>query len=70
MNIAHAESLIGELEHAPSRVQAYHGDLEKAISWLMDRAFESTDPDEKVRLAALELRARGVLKCWRQAAVN
>lgn len=70
MDLFQTESLVRDLEHAPSQVQAYYAELERAISWLMDRTFESDCPDEKVRLAAIELRARGVLECWKQAAVN
>lgn len=70
MNLAHAESLIRDLKQDLSRVQAYYGELERGISSLMDRTFKSDSPDEKVRLAALELRVRGVLERHRKWNVN
>lgn len=70
MNLSQTESLVRDLEQAPFQVQTYYSELERTISWLMDRIFESTSPDEKVRLAALELRARGVLERYRKARVN
>ncbi len=36
--------------------------LENVIAWLGDETLESTDADEKARLAATEARAPGVLK--------
>ncbi len=65
VNLAGREALAADLESDPKRLPAHHG-----VSWLMDRTFESTDPAEKTRLAALELRARGVLERFRKANAN
>ncbi len=47
------------------------GHLEEAtIRWLMDAAFEATDPNEKARLAATEMRARLVLETFRKRGTN
>ena len=70
MDLSRCQALIANLERHPQRLPAYHGELEAAINWLMDRTFESTDPAEKTRLAALELRARGVLERFRKANMN
>ncbi len=70
MNLSQCQALVADLERDPRRLPAYHGQLESAIKWLMDRTFESTDPADKTRLAALELRARGVLERFRKANVN
>ncbi len=66
MNLACCQSLVRELERYPSRAQAYYGDLEAAIAWLMDATFEATDPNEKAPLAAVELRARLLLERFRK----
>ena len=70
MNFSQCQALIADLERDPRRLPVYHGELEAAVSWLMDCTFESTDPAEKTRLAALELRARGVLERFRKANMN
>lgn len=63
-------SVTPELETDLSRLPAFFGELERAIAWLMDATFESTDPKEKARLAATELRARGILEVYRLQNVN
>lgn len=70
VNVAYCQSLVRELERSPSRVPAYYGDLEKAILWLMDATFESEDKDERVLMAATEMRARLVLERWKGHDVN
>ena len=40
-------ALIADLERDPRRLPVYHGELEAAVSWLMDRTFEGTDPLRK-----------------------
>ena len=70
MDIARCQQLVGDLEADLSRVPAYHTELEATIRWLMDVTFTSTDPKEKARLAATELRARLVLERFRKAGVN
>jgi len=47
-------------------IQLYAKRLETTIAGLMDATYESADPDEKQRLAALELRCRLILDRWRK----
>ena len=70
MNLSQCQALVADLERDPRRLPAYHRELEAAVTWLMDRTFESTDPADKTRLAALELLARGVLERFRKANMN
>ena len=58
--------LIQSLESDPEHVRTYYGELKAAIRWLMDATFEATDPNEKARLAAAEMRARLVLEWFRK----
>lgn len=68
--MSRAAKLIESLERDPEYVEAYHGDLEAAIRWLMDATFEATDPNEKARLAATEMRAWLVLERFREQGAN
>ena len=70
MDLSRVAKLIKSLERDPERVQTYYGDLEAAIRWLMDTTFEATDPNEKARLAATEMRARLVLEAFRKRGTN
>ena len=70
MDLSQCQASVAELERDLNRAPAYYGQLESAINWLMDSTFESTDPAEKTRLAALELRARGVLERFRKEGSN
>lgn len=49
-------------ETYPEHVQAYYGNLEAAIRWLMDTTFGASDLIEKVRFAVTEMQARLVLE--------
>ena len=60
------KALLADLEQDPEQVPACYTELESAIRWLMDLAFESKDPHEKTRLAATEMRARRVLERLRK----
>ncbi len=60
--MASAQALIDTLEADPDKVPAYFMFRENVIAWLGDETLESTDADEKARLAATELRARLVFK--------
>ena len=60
--VTRAQALIDTLEADPPQVPAYFMYVENVIAWLMDETFASTDADEKVRLAATEMRARQVFK--------
>lgn len=70
MDLSLCQSLVRNLGSDPTRLPAYYGKFERAIAWLIDKSYGSTDPDEKVRLAALELRARDVLERYRLQNVN
>ena len=70
MNLSRCQALVANLERDPQRLPAFHGELEAAVTWLMDRTFEETNPDEKVRLAATEMRARLVLERYRKGNAN
>lgn len=70
VNLSTIQSLIRSLESDPQQIPACYMKLEESIAWFMDRTFESKDGAEKVRLAATELRARGVLECYRKGNVN
>ena len=63
-------NLVRTLEADPSRVPAYFAALEDAIRWLMDTTPKTTDQDEKVRLAATEMRARLVWERYRKMNAN
>ena len=70
MNLQAIQSLLRELETDPQQLPVYYTQREESIVWLMDRTFESKDPNEKARLAMVEMRARGVLAVYRKANVN
>jgi hypothetical protein len=70
MDLACCKTLIADLEHDPKQLPAFYGELESAILWLMDTTFESTDPAEKSRLAATEMRVRLVLERYRNGNAN
>ena len=69
-NTNECQALLGDLEQSPRRVQLHHADLESLIAWCMDEIFElakpSEDKERKRELAALESRARVLLKRWKQ----
>ena len=70
MDLSAIQSLVRSLETDPQQVPTQFMKLEESIAWLMEETFQSKDPDEKRRLAATELRARGVLECYRKGNVN
>ena len=70
MNLAAIPSLVRSLETDPQQIPACYLKLEESVKWLMVETFQSKDGTEKVRLAATELRARGVLACYRKGNVN
>lgn len=47
MDLCRVAKLIENFERDHEHVQAYYGDLEAAIRWLMDAVFEPNDPKWK-----------------------
>lgn len=74
MALARSEALVGQLEKSPERVQLYHRELEVMIATLMEDIYQlsltGTDNARKMRLVALECRARLVLERYRQQNTN
>ena len=70
MDRSECVNLVRTLEEAPSRVPPYFAALEDAIRWLMDTTFTCDDPDERVRLAFTEMRARLIWERYRKMNVN
>jgi len=65
-----AHRLVADLERSDGTESTYRPAPEALIADLMERTFRSNDPDEKVRLAHLEMRARTILKRWKGRNVN
>ena len=74
MDLARSEALVGQLEKSLGRVPLYYGDLETMIATLMEDIYQlsltAADSDRKMRLIALEYRARLVLERFRKQNVN
>ena len=74
MNVARSQRLIETLEADPAKPPAFLIDLERIIAWCMDEIFrlaESGEDDErKMKLVALEYRARLVLERFRKERCN
>jgi len=70
VDLSSVAKLINGLERNTEHVQAYYSNLEDVIRRLMDATFEATDPNEKARLAATEMRARLVLEAFRKRGTN
>ncbi len=62
LSVADANKLLTRLEKHPGLVGTYWLTLEQMIASCMDLTFKATDPQEKVRLATLEYRARMLRK--------
>ncbi len=64
------QSLPTDLEQVPRRVQLHHADLEALMARCMDEIFKlaksGEDRERQMELAALEYRARLVLKRWKE----
>ncbi len=63
-----------ELERDPASVQLHHGRLEEAVATCMSDIYKLplsvADSDHKMKLVAIEYRARLVLERFRRLAVN
>ena len=74
MDFAHGDRLLTALEARPEDVQLYHGELETMIAECMERVYELAKQggrdDEKMRLTALEYRARLLLERWKKQSQN
>ena len=74
MDLPCSEALVGQLERSPERVPLYFGNLETMIATLMEDIYQlsqtGADNDRKMRLVALEYRARLVLDRFRKQNVN
>ena len=58
LSVVDADGLLGKLERQPELVGAHWLTLETMIARCMDLTYAATDPKDKMRLAALEYRAR------------
>ena len=65
-----AHRLVADLEHIDGAESTYRPIVEALVANLMERTFRSTDQAKKVRLGALEMRARLILKRWKGRNVN
>ena len=74
MDLPQAASLLTDLERAPERVQLHHGELEGIVSVCMDDIYElvgtGADNDRKMRLVAIEYRARLLLERFKKLRIN
>ena len=74
MDVTHAETLLADLEGHPDRVQLHHGGFEQLIQECMGEVYElaKTGDDDacKMRLVAIEHRARLVSERWRKLSMN
>ncbi len=58
LTVRDAGRLLSRLERNPRLIPAHWLTLEQLISACMERVYQTTDKDEKVRLSAIEYRAR------------
>ncbi len=74
MDLIRAQRLIETLEADPAKLPAFYIDLEQFIAWCMDEIFRlaksGEDDERKMRLVALEYRARLVLERFRKRDAN
>ena len=74
MNLTDANKLLTELNDSPESVQLHHGELEQLIASCMDSVYRlsvsSEDNERKMRLVAIEYRARLLLERFKKLAVN
>lgn len=74
VDLADSETLVGQLEKSPERVPLYYGHVNKLIACSMNGIYrlslKSADSDRKMRLVALEYRARLVLERFKKLGTN
>ena len=74
MNLTRSQHLIETLEADPGKLPAFYIDLERFIAWCMDEIFRlakgGDDDERKMKLVALEYRARLVLERFRKRDAN
>ncbi len=70
MNVARSEHLIETLEADPGKLPAFYIDLERFIAWCMDEIHRLASGEGKMKLVALEYRARLVLERFRKRDAN
>ncbi len=74
MDLTRSQHLIETLEADPSKLPAFCLDLEQFIAWCMDEIFRPAksgeDDERKMKLVALEYRARLVLERFRKRDAN
>ncbi len=74
MDETRIRGIIDELEQAPARVELHAAGLEQFIAWCMDEIYRLSvsgeDNDRKMRLVALEYRARNLLGPWKRLRSN
>ena len=73
IDLAQAREFVTELERDPKRVQLYHGELESLIAQCMNEVHEFAkqgETERKMKLVAVEYRARLVLQRWKRQSTN
>ena len=74
MDLARSQRLIETLEADPAKLPVFYIDLERFVSWCMDEIFRlaksGEDDERKMKLVALEYRARLVLERFRKRDAN
>ena len=69
-----SETLLTQLEQSPESSQLYYVKLERLIAWTMDETYRlaraGTDNDYKMRVIAIEYRARLLLERLGKQSVN
>ena len=74
MDITRSHHLIETLEADLAKLPAFYIDLERFIAWCMDEIFRlaksGEDDERKMKLVALEYRARLVLERFRKRDAN
>ena len=74
MKTAEAETLLADLEQQADRVQLHHAELENLIASCMDEIYELSlsgkEKDRKMKLVAIEHRARLVLARFKKLGAN
>ena len=74
MYLTRTKSPITDLNSSPEWGATSYPELEKSIAWSMDEVYKlaqtSKDDNLKMRIVALEYRARLLLERWKRVGVN